>query len=191
MRALIPHTLTVLRLVIAVAFPFAAPDWRLILVLVGGLSDALDGFLARRLHTVSWVGALLDGIADKLFTLSVLLTITFDGVLGWPHFAGLMARDVVNALIAAYVAAVGRWELFTRVTARPSGKITTAAIFGMLIAILWRPAIGLPLVWVAIVASVVAAMDYAVVFVRWAVLKIGPTPLPPGGQSSPASRPPG
>ena len=163
----------------AAAFPFVPHEWQLGLVVVGGVSDGVDGFLARRLHTVSWIGALMDGVADKLFTLSVLLTITLDGVLGWPHFAGLLARDVVNASIAAYVGAVGRWELFRRVSARMSGKIATAAIFGMLIAVLWRPAIGQPLVWIAMATSVAAAVDYAIVFVRWTVLKIEPEYLPP------------
>lgn len=175
----IPNALTVLRLAVAASFPFSPAGWRLGLVIVGGVSDGLDGFLARRLHVVSWLGALMDGIADKLFTLSVLLTITLDGVLGWPAFAGLLARDVVNALIAAYVGGVGRWDLFTKVSARPSGKVTTAAIFGMLMVLLWRPAVGQPLVWVAMAASISAALDYAVVFVRWAVLKIEPGDSPP------------
>lgn len=176
---LIPNSLTTLRLGIAVAFPLAPHDWRLALVLTGALSDALDGILARRLQAITWLGALLDGIADKVFTLTVLLTITVDGPLSWPQLAGVLARDITNGLIAAYIAAVGRWDLFKRVTARPGGKLTTMAIFAMLVAIVWRPDVGRPLVWVAIATSVVAAVDYAIIFVRWAVWKIEPTHITP------------
>lgn len=175
---LIPNALTVLRLGVAIAFPFSPQQWRLPLVLVGAVSDAVDGFAARKLHAISWVGALLDGIADKVFTLSVVLTITISGPLSWMQFAGLLARDVVIGFVAVYVAAMGRWELFRRVAARASGKVTTIAIFGMLVAILWRRDVGSPLVWVAVAASVVAAVDYAIVFIRWTVWKIEPAHLP-------------
>lgn len=175
---LVPNALTVLRLGVAFTFPAAPVSWRLPLVLVGALSDALDGFLARRLHVTTWLGALLDGIADKVFTLSVLLTVTLAGPLGWGAFALLLGRDVVILLIAVYVAAAGRWALFKRVAARPSGKVTTAAIFAMLVALLWRPALGRPLVWVAVASSLVAAGDYAIIFFRWRVRRIEPTHLP-------------
>lgn len=177
---LIPNALTALRLCVAIAFPFSPSQWRLGMVLAGALSDALDGFFARRLHATTWVGAVLDGVTDKLFTLSVLLTLTVGGPLSWLQFSGLLARDVVNASIAAYVGAQGRWGLFRRVSARPSGKITTLALFSMMVAILWRPEIGAPLVWVAVAASIFAAADYAVTFVRWAVWKIEPAHFPPG-----------
>jgi cardiolipin synthase len=176
---LVPSALTVLRLGVAVAFPFSPPQGRLALVLVGAVSDALDGFAARKLHAITWVGALLDGIADKVFTLSVVLTMTIDGPLTWIQLTGLLARDVVIGFIAAYVAAIGRWDLFRRVAARPSGKITTIAIFVMLVAITWRRAVGSPLVWVAVAASAGAALDYAIVFVRWTVWKTEPAHLPP------------
>lgn len=177
--ALIPDALTVLRLGVALAFPVAPAAWRLGMVLAGAVSDALDGLAARKLHAETWVGALLDGITDKVFTLSVVLTLTLSGPLSWVQFAGLLSRDVVITLIALYVAAAGRWTMFRRVAARPSGKVTTAAIFVMLVAILWRPGVGRPLVWVALASSVAASVDYAVVFLRWLVGRVEPTHLPP------------
>jgi phosphatidylglycerophosphate synthase len=120
----------------------------------------------------------MDGVADKAFTLSVLLTITIDGALGWAQCAALLSRDVVNASIAAYVGAGSRWELFKRVSARRSGKIATLFLFAMMIALLWRPRIGSPFVWAAMAASVASAVDYAVTFLRWEVWKVEPDHLP-------------
>jgi phosphatidylglycerophosphate synthase len=164
---------------VAVFFPFAPVEWRLGLVLAGGASDAIDGFVARRLHATTWLGALLDGIADKVFTLAVIVTLTLDGPLTLPQLGGLLARDLVIAAIALYVGFVGRWSLFRRVAARTSGKMTTLVLFAAVAALLWRPSIGEPLVWVAIVASMGAAVDYAVVFARWHASDVVPAYLPP------------
>jgi phosphatidylglycerophosphate synthase len=175
---LLANALTTLRLAVAIGFPLVPHQWRLTLVLTGAVSDALDGFVARVLHGASWLGALLDGITDKVFTLSVLLTLTIGGPLDWLQMAGLLARDVVNASFAVYVGSIGRWDLFRRVAARASGKIATVALFVMMVVILWRPALATPLVWLAMATSVVAATDYAIIFVRWTVLKIEPMHLP-------------
>lgn len=179
---LVPNGLTALRLAVAATFPFSPHEWRLALVFAGAVSDALDGYFARKLHSSSWIGALLDGVTDKLFTLSVLLTLTIDGPLVWWQLAGLLARDVVNAFIAAYVGVIRRWEMFRRVSARTSGKVTTMFLFAMMVAILWRPDLGEPLVWVAVAASILTAADYLTVFVRWRLWKVEPahlTELPP------------
>ena len=56
LRAL-PNVLTVLRIGMALAFPFVATSWRLALALAAGISDALDGWLARRFNAQTKLGA--------------------------------------------------------------------------------------------------------------------------------------
>lgn len=79
----IPNTLTVARLLAAAAFPFVSNDVRLPLVLIAGVSDALDGVLARRLNAQSRLGGLLDAIADKAFAFSTLVTLLVAGIAPW------------------------------------------------------------------------------------------------------------
>lgn len=72
----IPNLICVLRILLVppVAIMLLAARYReaLALIIIAGLSDGLDGFLAKRYHWQSRLGGLLDPIADKL-----LLTVTF------------------------------------------------------------------------------------------------------------------
>lgn len=160
----IPNTLTVLRIVAAFVLPFAATAWRLPLVLFAGISDWLDGWIARRFHAQSQSGALLDGVADKLFVLSAV--ITFVGASEIPFWQGLllMARDITVGLIAAYAVVRREWHAFGHMEARLAGKLTTALVlpwFATLLIPSLEPA-RMPLFVLAAIASVAAAIDYLI-----------------------------
>ena len=162
-----PNALTVLRLGLAAWFPLAPEGWRVWVVLAAGLTDLLDGWLARRFGLSTWVGALLDAIADKLLTLVVLVSLGAWGELAWWQVGVLMSRDVVVGLVAAYGAQQREWDTFKRVAARWSGKITTALIFALMVAALGAPEAKVWILWPAMAASAVAAADYAWVFAGW------------------------
>lgn len=159
----IPNALTGLRLVLACSFPFLPPGWRLGAALACAVSDALDGVLARRLGATTWVGALLDGVADKAFTVIVLVTLAAEGVLEWWQTALLLARDATVMLIYAYVAMRRKWGVFRAVAARPAGKATTLLLFAFIIGLLSWPASVPWLMTAAGAASVVAGVDYLLV----------------------------
>lgn len=76
MRIII-HSLTLSRIffaiIMVIAEPFSGMFW--ICYLWGGLSDILDGFLARRLHLQSDIGAKLDSIADVFFNGALLFIV--------------------------------------------------------------------------------------------------------------------
>ncbi len=112
----LPNAITVVRVVLMPAWvvvaerereALAAGDSHPRMVLVGillalGLSDLLDGFLARRFHFESHVGAVLDAVADKLAQVTVATYLTFRPVEGFfalpiGFWALLVVRDVVMA----------------------------------------------------------------------------------------------
>lgn len=66
----------------------------LILVLFMGVSDALDGYLARCYHWKTTLGAFLDPIADKLMLLSAFIAFAALGWIPWWLTAIVVARDV-------------------------------------------------------------------------------------------------
>jgi cardiolipin synthase len=67
----------------------------IVVLAVGGTSDWVDGYLARRLGQVSRLGELLDPLADRLYILATLLAFTAEGVVGWPFTVALLAREAV------------------------------------------------------------------------------------------------
>jgi phosphatidylglycerophosphate synthase len=73
----VPGLLSLSRIPLAIAFPFVVGRPTLALgVLIGaGLTDLLDGWVARRFHQVTATGAALDPVTDKLFVLTVAITL--------------------------------------------------------------------------------------------------------------------
>jgi cardiolipin synthase len=70
-------------------------DWALALFVVAGVSDALDGFLAKYFHWQSRLGSYLDPIADKLLLISSYLALSFIGLIPVWLTATVVLRDVV------------------------------------------------------------------------------------------------
>lgn len=66
-----------------------------VVLAVGGTTDWVDGYLARRLHQVSRLGELLDPAADRLYILATLLALSLRGVLPWWFTIALLAREAM------------------------------------------------------------------------------------------------
>lgn len=162
-----PNGLTVFRFVLAAWFVLAAAPLRVWIVLAAGLTDLLDGLIARRFGLTSWTGALLDAVADKAFTLTVLLSLAAWGDLAWWQVAVLLSRDIVVSVIALYGAANRQWPVFKIAAARWPGKVTTALMFALLLAATGLPEAKPWLLWPTMAASIAAAADYLAVSVRW------------------------
>jgi phosphatidylglycerophosphate synthase len=165
---LVPNALSVLRLTLAATFPAIAPGWRLVAVIVAGVSDLLDGLIARKFNATSVLGGLLDAIADKAMVLSVLLTLAAVGEIGWWQLLLVLSRDLSVGAVAAYTSMQRQWSRFRDMLPSLPGKITTAAVFGWFVALLWPALERLesPLFMIAATASVVAGVDYLMRFVR-------------------------
>jgi phosphatidylglycerophosphate synthase len=163
----VPNALSSMRLMLALAFPFVPAEWRLPALIVGALSDWIDGVIARRYEATTSSGVLLDAIADKIFTLSVLVTIAMSGQIEWWQIALALARDITVAGVAGWCALVlKRPDAIGHMRPRLPGKATTTLVFFWLIALLAGvPAEAtLTLFIAAALCSMVAAIDYLRVF---------------------------
>jgi cardiolipin synthase len=67
----------------------------LVVLSVGGSSDWVDGYAARRLHQVSRLGELLDPFADRLYILATLVALTVREVVPWQFTVALLARELL------------------------------------------------------------------------------------------------
>ncbi len=66
-----------------------------VVLAVGGTTDWVDGYLARRLGQISRLGELLDPLADRLYILATLLAFTVRDVVPWAFTAALLLREAV------------------------------------------------------------------------------------------------
>ena len=112
----LPNALTTLRLLLAVPICLAILDERyesvLWLVLAAGISDGLDGWLARRLDATSRYGAIVDPLSDKALLSGAFFCFAFVGLLPWWLALVVVGRDVLIVVGAlAYHALYGRYEM--------------------------------------------------------------------------------
>jgi cardiolipin synthase len=69
-------------------------NWALVILTLSGVSDYLDGKIARECNLVSRVGQLLDPLADRLYILSTLLGLAWREIIPWWLVAILVCREV-------------------------------------------------------------------------------------------------
>ena len=70
-----------------------ADAWALVVLMLSGISDYLDGYLARKLNQTSELGAILDPVADRLYILSTVIGLAVRGIIPWWLALLLPARD--------------------------------------------------------------------------------------------------
>jgi len=102
----LPNAISALRLVLIVVFVVmlaAHQDvWAFVALVVAGVSDLLDGYLARKWNQVTVLGRILDPAADRLLTIAVVLGFALRGIIPWWLLAVLFARDIVVGIALLY-----------------------------------------------------------------------------------------
>jgi cardiolipin synthase len=73
--------------------------WALGLLAAAGLSDWLDGKIARAMHQQSRLGELLDPAADRLYIVSTIVALAIRGIIGWWLVAALAARELMLGVV--------------------------------------------------------------------------------------------
>lgn len=129
---------------------------------VASITDWLDGYLARRRRQVTWLGQVLDPIADKLLTSAAFLSLVQLGVAPAWMVAVIIGREFAVTGLRSLAHARG----FT-IPASRLGKIKMAlqVITILLLIVGWGPIpmlapLGALMLWVVLVAAVASAIDY-------------------------------
>lgn len=143
--------------------------WSSILFIVASITDWLDGYLARKLNSVSVMGKLLDPIADKVLVSSVLIMMI---PLKWIEAIAvllLINRDVIIGGIRSVAASqglvidagsLGKWKTTAQMIAIP------CLFFAVDLKFLPFGAIGYYLLWVSVALSLVSGFQYFMAFYR-------------------------
>lgn len=96
----IPNLLSFLRLLGVPLFLWLVlgPEedaWALLVLMVSGVTDFLDGWLARKLNQQSVLGQLLDPVADRLYILAVVVGLALREIIPWWVALSLPLRDLL------------------------------------------------------------------------------------------------
>jgi cardiolipin synthase len=122
----VPNQITFLRLGIIPFFiiliSYEQYRWALLVLVLAGLSDGVDGLLARKLNQRSALGAYLDPLADKLLLSSSFLILAFKAKIAWWLSIIVLGRDLLIVLVAVVIILIQGYRPFP-----PSllGKATT------------------------------------------------------------------
>ena len=122
-----PNLLTLLRLIfvplVVVEIQQQNYGWALVIFVVAGITDGLDGLLARVLKQKTTIGQYLDPIADKLLLSTMFLMLSIAHMIRWPVTIMVFGRDIIILIVCTLLYATGTMKVF-----RPSllGKANTA-----------------------------------------------------------------
>jgi len=170
----LPNIICLVRIALIVPLlqAMVAGEQALILVLfsIAAVSDALDGYLAKRFQWTSDLGRVLDPMADKLLLMSVFITAAWLDIAPWWVATVAVARD----LVIGFGAIIFRlW--FGRLRGRPTviSKINTGVQILYLLAVILASAIQLPprevldaLAVVMVITTMASGTDYVLRFMR-------------------------
>ena len=136
----IPNVITLMRVLLVV--PIAWLLWggrypeALLLVAVAGLSDAVDGALARRFEWRSEFGALLDPLADKAMVVALFVVLTMQGQLPLWLAVVVVTRDaVILAGAGAYRLLFGKLVMAPTLVSKANTAVQVVVLLLMLFAL--------------------------------------------------------
>ena len=131
---------------------------------LASLTDWLDGYLARRRRQVTWLGQILDPIADKLLTSAAFVSLVQLNLAPAWMVALIIGREFAITGLRSFAHSRG-----VTIPASPLGKIKMASqVTAILLLILgwgplpWLAPLGYVALWVVLLTAVASAADYCV-----------------------------
>ena len=166
------NQLTILRIILIPGFVllvvYGYLGWALVVFLTAGVTDALDGLIARRTGQRTALGAWLDPMADKLLLVTTFVVLTLPSVPLTNHLplwltVFVISRDVVIVGVVAIVTLTAGPRQF-----RPSilGKLATATFILTTVVVMFfnyrgEQSIAVEvMVWLSLILTVLSAADY-------------------------------
>lgn len=125
------NAFSLLRAPLALLFLINVPEMRACVVLAAGLTDYIDGYLARRYQFTTKFGAILDPLMDKFFVIFVLSILLYEARIATWEMGAMLARDASLLIFALYLVFRGAWR-DVNYRSMLWGKVTTALQFAVL-----------------------------------------------------------
>ncbi|MGB0937917.1 MAG: CDP-diacylglycerol--glycerol-3-phosphate 3-phosphatidyltransferase [Colwellia sp.] len=149
----LPNQITLFRIILIPVFliVFYLPlSWShfgaFVVFWVASVSDALDGYLARKLNQSSAFGAFIDPVADKLMVVAALVMIVQDyqtWLVAIPAII-MIAREIFISALREFMSSRGKRDV---IAVSEMGKYKTAAQMLGIMGLIWRPDYDIPLIF--------------------------------------------
>jgi len=159
-----PNLITLFRFVLVplfVAVFFAghikAAFWILVLA---GVTDVLDGYVARSRGLITEIGSMLDPLADKTMMIAVIVSLLITGMIPWTAAAAIFIRDAGMIAGSAFFHFRGK----KTVPANVMGKLTTILFYLAILFIVYETGFAIAYLWFVIGFSFVTSTIYIVKF---------------------------
>ena len=169
----VPNLLSLFRLILVPVFAVVffqpipnAHTWAALIYLVAFLTDIADGWIARHFNQISKLGRILDPLADKLMTFTVIISITIAGII--PMWA------VVVFFLKEVLMGIGALTMYRRmddvISSNWLGKASTGVFFVVCAALVLFPQIpdewAVGLISFALALTIAALVSYVVQFLQ-------------------------
>jgi len=125
-----------------------------------GITDWIDGYLARRLHQVTTLGKILDPVADRALVFTAVITVALYGAVPWWFAIATLAREVVVTLAVLLLA----WLGAARIDVVWLGK---AGTFGLMTAYPWLLMAHGPATWQHVLYDVAWPIGWIGLLLAW------------------------
>ena len=104
----IPNILSIIRILLVfvfviILFVFNNLLLALLVFLIAGITDVIDGYLARRNNWVTNLGKILDPVADKLMQCTVLVSLLIKGIVPWWFVVPFFVKEILTLILGAVV----------------------------------------------------------------------------------------
>lgn len=169
----LPNTISVFRILLVFPIIYLLLNHQyqqtLLLFVVAGVSDGVDGFLAKHYDWQTWLGGVLDPLADKFLLVSCFIALAWMGLLPWWLVVLVMLRDIVIIAGATYY-----YFRVDRIDAQPTflSKFNTVSQIGLVVVVIFAEIVSLPswlvtamIIFVAL-TTISSGIDYVVAWSR-------------------------
>ncbi|MDD4565779.1 MAG: CDP-diacylglycerol--glycerol-3-phosphate 3-phosphatidyltransferase [Eubacteriales bacterium] len=165
----LPNKLTILRIILVPVFIIVLMTGHYytsaVIFIIAALTDALDGYIARKYDLITNFGKIMDPLADKLLVISALICLVeLDDVAGWMVIV-ILAREFTVTGLRTVAASQGMV-----IAAGLTGKIKTVLQMIAVPALLLKnwpfELIGFPfaeiMLWAAVIMTIISGTEYII-----------------------------
>lgn len=166
----IPNIITIIRILLIpvyLVFFYSSLENNILLAgivfILAGISDVLDGYIARRFDLTSKLGTVLDPIADKLMTFAILITFTTSKII--PPWI-LIAIGIKEAMMIAGGAILYLFKGQQVLPSNQYGKIATMSFYAATLSIVFKLPDIFPtiLFFLTVTLNIIAFINYLIIY---------------------------